>query len=156
MATYQVKIENINPMQVVSKREVVANYGAVGGLLTQLITEMEIAGVQPDGPSMAIYFDTEYRERDVDVEVAFPVAQGEAIPGDGISSRTLGGGPFAVVNHHGAYDDFTPVYQELMDWIQANGYRIIGPNREIYVQGPDTQGDPADYMTQIMFPVTSA
>ena len=53
----------------------------------------------------------------------------------------------------GPYDDFTPAYQALMSWIEANGYRIIGPNREIYVRGPEAGVEPADFITEIQFPV---
>jgi len=41
----------------------------------------------------------------------------------------------------------------LLKWIDANGYRIAGPIREVYVQGPEPGRDPSDYVTEIQFPV---
>ena len=43
-----------------------------------------------------------------------------------------------------------------MDWIEANGYEIIGPNREVYVRGPEEQIAPEEYVTEIQFPVTKS
>ena len=45
-------------------------------------------------------------------------------------------------------------YTNLVSWIEANGYRIIGPNREGYlVGGPDPDND--TYVTEIQFPVAA-
>ena len=32
-----------------------------------------------------------------------------------------------------------------MAWIEANGYQVAGPSREVYIQGPES-GDPAAYV----------
>ncbi len=52
----------------------------------------------------------------------------------------------------GPYDDFRPAYVAIMEWVQANGYRIAGPNREIYLQGPG-QVPPEELLTEIQLPV---
>lgn len=156
MADYDVQLKDVDPMRVVANRAIVANYGAVGSLLGPLIEEMESADMQSDGPPMAIYFDEEYKHSDVDVEVAFPIAETIDADQSGLTIKTLGGGTVAMVIHQGSYDDFRSAYQALMEWIRANGYRIIGPNREIYLRGPESQVDPADYLTEIQFPVAPA
>ena len=57
-----------------------------------------------------------------------------------------------------------------MTWIEANGYRIVGPNREVYLRCPDNDyddpaaygyddyvaDDPAEYVTEVQFPVEKA
>lgn len=58
--------------------------------------------------------------------------------------------------HKGSYDDFTPTYEALMGWIEENGYHIVGPNREIYLQGPESGESPQEYLTEIQFPVAKA
>ena len=42
-----------------------------------------------------------------------------------------------------------------MAWIEANGYKILGPHRELFLHGGDEQDDP-DYVTEIQFPVAPA
>ena len=59
----------------------------------------------------------------------------------------------AFLVRNGPYDDFTEAYQALMAWIEENGYRITGPNREIYLQGPQSDAPPAEYVVEIQFPV---
>jgi effector-binding domain-containing protein len=36
--------------------------------------------------------------------------------------------------------------------MENNGYRIVGPNREVYIQGGSEQ-DNESYITEIQFPV---
>ena len=43
----------------------------------------------------------------------------------------------------------------MLGWIEENGYRVAGPNREIYLRGGNEQGNP-DYVTEIQFPVEKA
>ena len=37
-------------------------------------------------------------------------------------------------------------------WIEANGYKIAGSNREVYIVGGDQQDDES-YVTEVQFPV---
>lgn len=37
-------------------------------------------------------------------------------------------------------------------WLENNGYNVAGPIREIYLQYEE-DGDPANYVTEIQFPV---
>ena len=58
----------------------------------------------------------------------------------------------ACVVHHGSYSNLTPAYTHLLGWIESNGYRMIGPNREFYIQRGHEQ-DNESYVTEIQFPV---
>ena len=58
----------------------------------------------------------------------------------------------ACVVHHGSFDEFPQAYKVIMDWIEANSYRINGPGREVYIEY-ERNGDPANYVTEIQFPV---
>ncbi|HID64340.1 MAG TPA: hypothetical protein EYP49_16610 [Anaerolineae bacterium] len=62
----------------------------------------------------------------------------------------------ACIVHQGSYDTIGEAYNQLMTWIEANGYRICGPNREVYVQGPEPGRDPSTYVTEVQFPVEKA
>ncbi len=59
--------------------------------------------------------------------------------------------------HRGPYSGFAEAYGALMQWIASNGYRIVGPNREIYLRSAGDHGAaPQDYVTEIQFPVAKA
>lgn len=57
----------------------------------------------------------------------------------------------ASVVHHGNFDDFTQGHAALLNWIGANGYRIAGPFREIYIK--HNHRNLIDSTTEIQFPV---
>ncbi len=43
-------------------------------------------------------------------------------------------------------------YNALVSWINANGYHINGPGRELYLQY-ERGGDQSKYVTELQFPV---
>ena len=57
----------------------------------------------------------------------------------------------------GAFNTLNQAYSALVAWIEANGYRIAGPNREVYLHctSPVRQNDES-YVTEIQFPVEKA
>jgi len=87
--------------------------------------------------------------------MAVPIVGG-SLPEGRVVIRELPGAKVASLVRQGPYDNFTPAYQALMSWIEANDYHIIGPNREIYLRGPEVGIAPAEFVTEIQFPVTKA
>jgi DNA-binding transcriptional MerR regulator len=55
------------------------------------------------------------------------------------------------VVHDGDFKSFVPEHTALLKWIEANGYRIVGPYREIYINhNPNSMAEAA---TEIQYPV---
>jgi len=157
MPAYEVVIKKGEPVRVAAVRGVVENYASMGVLFDELFAVLGEKGIAPMGPAFAIYYDEEYKERDVDAEAAVPVAA-EDLPETGrVRIRELPAfAEMASLVRPGPYDDFTPAYRELMAWIESNGYRIAGPNREIYLRGPTDNLSPESYVTEIQFPIVKA
>jgi effector-binding domain-containing protein len=44
-------------------------------------------------------------------------------------------------------------YNAILKWIEANGYRISGPNRELNLEY-ERGGDQSKFVTEIQFPTT--
>ena len=156
MPEYTVVTKKVEAMQIAALRDVVENYREVGPLFQELFAEIGKTPLAPTGPSFAMYYDEGYKEIDVDVEVAVPVHDGKAKLTGRVKARKLEGEQVASLTRVGPYDDFTPAYQALMDWIKANGYRINGPNREIYLIGPEANIPPEQYVTELQFPITKS
>jgi effector-binding domain-containing protein len=55
--------------------------------------------------------------------------------------------------YKGSYDGISEAYQAIMAWVESNGYRITGPDREWYLVSPADTQDPAEYVTEIQFPI---
>jgi len=58
----------------------------------------------------------------------------------------------AFAMHKGEYETISTSYDELMAWVMANGYQIVGPPEELYYSDPATT-KPQDYLTEIRIPV---
>ncbi|MEP7285875.1 MAG: MerR family transcriptional regulator [Chloroflexota bacterium] len=57
----------------------------------------------------------------------------------------------ASIIHHGAFENFFQEHTTLLKWIEANGYEIVGPYREIYIN--HDRNNMVDSATEIQYPV---
>jgi effector-binding domain-containing protein len=58
----------------------------------------------------------------------------------------------ATIVHRGPMDEVMTTIQTLARWIDANGYRSAGYNRELYVECGQ---DPEAWVTELQEPVTT-
>jgi AraC family transcriptional regulator len=86
------------------------------------------------------------------IEVGIPVTTAASGESD-VEAGTLPGGPVAVAMHAGSYDTLTETYAALERWIEANGYRIGGAPWESYITDPADLPDPADWRTEVYWPL---
>ena len=90
---------------------------------------------------LLILHDDEYRETDLDVEVAVPVTR--RLPdAEDLRVRDVDGCPtMACVIYRGGYQQMGEVLQTLLAWTERHRMRIAGPVREVYLRfGADQQG----------------
>lgn len=122
-------------------------------------------GARASAPPVAIFYDGEYREEDVDMEVAIPLKH--AIPSTArIQVAELPGeASMACLVHTGSYDTLGAAGEALLAWIEAHGYQIAGPTREVYLRfnadglevplpGAYLARSESDFVTEIQLPVT--
>lgn len=156
VSTQEILIKKLEPQRVASVRDRMPSPGDQRALWEELEAYLAQNGVRPIGPCLTIYHDAEYPEKDFDMEVCEPVDH--ALPGNPrITVRTLPEHESAAcILHEGSYDNFSTTYRTLLAWIEANGYHIVGPNREVYLHNVDHTDNPAEYMTEVQFPVQKA
>ncbi|MFQ5614886.1 MAG: MerR family transcriptional regulator, partial [Anaerolineales bacterium] len=156
MPAQEVVRKNIPALPVAAVRDIIPTYSDISRLYGELFAYLGQHRINPTGPPLAVYYDEEYRDRDADVEAAMPVA-GQMPAGARVRGREL---PpveqMACITHEGAYEAFDVTYGQLMAWVEANGYRMSGPIREIYVRGPESSEEPSTYITEIQLPVEKA
>ena len=151
----QVVIKRVPAQAVASVRDNVPIAG-IQQLFGELFGHLGQRGVSPAGPPIGVYYDEEFREGPMDVEIAVPVA-GSVTEGDRVKARELPAlEQAASIIHEGGYENVGGTYGQLLQWVEANGYRIAGPVREVYVQGPESGRDPSIYVTEIQLPVEKA
>jgi AraC family transcriptional regulator len=104
-------------------------------------------------PGLAIYYDKDYRARDVDVEVAAVLDRAIPAPA-GMVVRTLPAlNPVASTVHHGSLRDLQGAYKALLSWIERNRYQVSGPIREHYLRSPESADDCSDVVVEVQFPI---
>ena len=152
---YEVKVREVVPQPVLSVRtrtslaEIAALMGAAFGEMFGYLCQ---AGAQPAGPPCSIFYDPEFREDDLDVEICLPVDR--PLPPQGrVQMGELPGGTVAYTLHVGPYDAVGLAYQAVTTWIQEHGHETAGPPRETYLNGPDEVKDPSEYRTEIIWPI---
>ena len=153
MNTIEVVIKKIEPIKVASVREIIPAYSQQGALWQELDGYLAMQRVRPCGPCFTMYYDEEYKERDVDAEVCEPIDV-DLADFRNVKVRTLPAVEVASAIHRGPYTSLGNAIEAVIRWTEANGYRIVGPEREIYIHpGKNgSQTDP-DTVTEIQFPV---
>src|SRR6266545_2388046 len=121
-------------------------------LYGELCARLDRAGLTPVGPAIAYYEDAPDSDG-ILVHATLPI---DGDPGDDHD--------FSIVNlpeieqaatilHRGSMDDVIPTIQTLARWIDANGYRSAGYNRELYIEcGED--GEPS--VTELQEPIATS
>ena len=103
------------------------------------------------GVTLAIYHDEEWTGKNIDVTAAAVLSK--SIEGSSeVEVCELPAAEVAFATHVGTFELLSTVYDKVIQWIQANGYRIVDAPREVYVKcTPDMQ--PEEYVTEIQFPI---
>lgn len=151
-AAYDVVTRPVEPLAVALIRRRIPAYDQAGDLLNPLYGYLGAQRIEPAGPPLLLYHDGDYREEDPDVEACVPV---ETVGRDDDELRfaTLPGVLAVTTLHHGPYETLSLAYGAVLNWIALNDYETVPPSREIFLRGPGPGEKPADYLTEIQFPV---
>ncbi|MDX1992064.1 MAG: MerR family transcriptional regulator [bacterium] len=164
VSTIDVVLKKVEPQAILSMRMVIPDLNTisqhVASLYDRVYGFIQRTGVQPSGPALAIYHvyseTYQYYSENIDTECA-ALVNPSTLPAqieEGITRRELEGYPtVASTLYKGPYTGITEAWVGVGQWIADNGYRIIGAAREIYLVDPGQTPNPADYLTEIQFPV---
>ena len=138
------------------KEGVLKKYADASGFILQSAKEClalnpDIKCVEPDYCFMS-YLDGEYKEFDVKVRYSQAVEKAGK-ESDSIKFEKLKPMTAICMYHKGAYENFGESYGYILKWIEENGYKIIAPIRERYIDGVWNKENVNDYLTEIQVPV---
>lgn len=153
---YNISLRNIPACKVLSVRKIVPDYWCEGELWKELSDFAEKNKIAISGSTFSIYHDTEFKERNVDIELCAPVStDGNAEPP--FSLRTTE----AVLNMvctmvYGDFSNIRSGYLAFAERLEKNsGYKMAAPTRQIVHRGPWNESDPEKYLTEIQIPLVS-
>ena len=132
---YDVILRDVDPELVATYREVAADDDRLQQMFDLVETYVaQFEQARADRPPFTIYYDDEYREREIDAEVAvplqYPIPEGESVRVRETSRQAQ----MACVVHLGDYAAIYQAYNALLHWIATNQYQMVGPIREVYIR----------------------
>jgi DNA-binding transcriptional MerR regulator len=151
MNTDAVIIKDTDPLRFASIRKTIPAYNQIGQLFGELFRDFPRSAAR--GPCFAIWHDDEHKDQDVDAEACVPIDEKYQSP-PSVRCADLPTIKVASLIHHGAYNTLSQSYQIVLKWIEANGYQVHGPIREIclHYEHPVRQDDDS-YVTEIQVPI---
>ena len=150
-----VSIETIRPTQLVYTRKTMANYAnAEVSLdrwveLSNLCDELDL---KTDGSYIVTYHSNpleQFLYTDTDIEFGISVEN----VGEAKEFRTFGNFTAATAIHLGNYADIIQTHVRLVQWINKNHYKIVGPVSEEFIISPLDINNANEHVTKIIIPV---
>jgi len=154
-AAFEVSIETIHPTQLVYTRKTMANYAnAEVSLdrwveLSNLCDELDL---KSDGSYVVTYHSNpleQFLYTDTDIEFGISVED----VGAAKDFRTFGDFTAATAIHLGNYADIIQTHVRLVQWINKNQYKIVGPVSEEFIISPLDINNNDEHVTKIIIPV---
>lgn len=157
MTDYDVVLKKVEPQIVASVRATISDWEQVGPTFNHLFDEafgyVAQNGGKVAGPPFDVWHDCEMP--DMQVEAFVPLQS--PIPGsDRVQVSEMPGIPTAACAvHHGPLSGISAAVQAVVAWTEANGCKITGPFREVYLEH-QRDGDPNASVTEIQYPIEKA
>lgn len=152
---YSVIVKELPAVTVASLRTVIPNYQAYHSLYPEMGAYMAEQGCLCAEPEycFTIYRDGEYRDHDIDVEICQAVVEAKS-DSSRVQFKQVSAVPTAAcVLHRGPYETIGLAYGALGQWTDQNGWQIVGPPRESYIDGIWNKENPHEWLTEVQIPV---
>lgn len=153
---YTVEVKEIKGMYAAVMRAVIPSYEREDLLWKRMYSvvkekKLPVVFVQPQN-ARSYFYDEGFKEKEVDVEIAQEVV-GTYEDDEDLQFRQLKDETVASVTFVGDYSQITQVCMAITMWIKEHGYELNGPNFCIYHKGWGICNTPAEFVTEICFPI---
>lgn len=161
---YEIVIKAVPAQTVASVRAICPTLSEMGfyceALYTQLYAGLKQQGLPPLQPEVTLYHNDEFRETDLDVETAVPVAPkylNPSPPPESFKVRELPASDLtAALIYEGPIREITPAILALLTYIGTHRHIPAGPLRELHLSGPahDANGqEPDSLVIELQLPI---
>jgi len=128
---YDVILKQVDPQLVASVRATLPTHNAISPLYAEVYAALG-SHASEAGQTLAIWYDEEYKDHDVDGAAAFLLRS--RVPESGrMHVHALPAATMATAVHQGSYNTLIQAHEVILKWIEANRYRLVGPSREMYL-----------------------
>jgi len=152
MPAYDVVLKTTPPLLVAGRRIIVTENDDHPHGLPEAFAEAGTYVAQRNGEvagaCIAVWYTPVDATTNEDVEAAVPI-KAPVAANERVVVHELPQVNVAAMVHQGDFRNFMQSYQALLAWIEVNGYRQVGPFRELYHNMNDTN----NVTVEIQFPV---
>lgn len=159
MADIQTK--SLEPLNVMSLPFTGA-YDQTGARLDDLLAWILRAGHPWSGPPAGVFYDDPDKVAEDELRAEVVVPLDETCEGDDrVARKTLPGAEVACLTYEGPMSGIGQAYEELFNWIHANGWTYVEAlgTREVYVRLPEEHEEgeePKGFMVELQVPIEKA
>lgn len=151
---YDVTVKTIPERTVASVRQIIPSYEREGDLWGIYCQETARMNIQDGDPVLctAMYYDGEFKERDVDVEIQKNVV-GTYPDTEHVRFKTMPAVQVASATFRGSYSQIGEVNEAVAAWVRENGWEFDGLYFNIYHVSPHETRNPDEFLTEVCYPV---
>ena len=151
---YDVTVKTIPERQVASVRQIIPSYDMEGSLWEIFLKETAHMHIQDGDPVLcsATFYDGEYKESDVDVEIQKTV-RGAYPDTEHVKFKTMPAVEVASAVCRGSYEQIGEATAPVVYWVDASGWAFDGPAFFIYHVSPHETNNPEEFVTELCYPV---
>jgi len=149
-------VKMISSLRVLSKREIGTYEITINKIINELRSQIlnkknQQEHVKIKGPPIYICHDKSYKEKNADIEVAFPIS-GRISVDEGFNVKNLPSEKVIYVICKGSYSNLDSGYMKIFNHATRNGLIVIGPSRQIYLTNPKVKSG-TELITEIQLPI---
>jgi len=151
---YDVTVKTFPRRYAASVHTVIPTYEDEGKAWEILEKETASMNLIPDDPCLctATFYDEEYKEEDVEIEVAKTVV-GNYNDTENVKFKILPPVMVATCIVNGGYENIGRAYGDVISWVKEKGYTFAGPMFNIYHVSPHETQNPEEFVTEVCFPI---
>lgn len=151
----EVHVKEVPEMTVMSL-PFTGSYDQTQTKLDRLMSWLLRVGHPYSQPPMALYYDdpAQVPEEELRAEVCLPIEE-ECEGEEDIERKELPAVTVAYTVHKGPYHQIPPLYEEIFEWMEENGYEYVEdmPTREVFLKLYGQVEEPEEYVTEVQVPV---
>lgn len=152
---YQITTKSV-PSQHVASVKLTTNLAQIkkvfGPAMSRLTEVVAQSDTDPASPPFVVYHDVIDEHNEGTVELCIPVTTLVTSTDQDVQWKTVDAGQVAFTTHQGPYEQLSPAYHAIGEWLSEHDHDTAAPPREIYLNDPNVVA-PNELLTEVQFPI---